>query len=320
MPLPDPKLFDPASVPSQTKELNERIIERLTNGVDPWTLPTKTIRQARRDGKSIFPVEAFDPDAETIEIDGPGGKIPLRVIRSSSKAKGTFLHIHGGGWMYGAADLQDERLKQLADATSLDCISVDYRLTPDHPYPAANEDCEAAALWLVKQGAKQFNTGFLAIGGESAGGHLSADTLLRLRDKHDLIPFQAAVLIAGIYDLAMTPSAYNFHQKLVLSHKDMVNYSAAYLQNNEDRHTPEISPLYAELQDMPPAHFTVGTQDALLDDTLFMANRWQQFQPDIELDIYPGGCHVFQYFGELEQAQASRKAMADFLNRIRESL
>lgn len=317
MPLPNPKLFDPASIPEETAKFNQRVIERLTNGPDPWTFPTQTIRQARRDGKSIFPIEPFDPNAQTLEIDGSGGKIPLRIIRCDGQSKGTFLHIHGGGWMYGAADLQDERLKQLANDTSLDCVSVEYRLTPEHAYPAANEDCEAAALWLVKEGSEHLNTDFLAIGGESAGGHLSADTLLRLRDKHQLTPFHAAVLIAGIYDVGMTPSAYNFHERLILSRKDMLNYASGYLQNNEDRQAPEVSPLYAELHDMPPAHFTVGTKDALMDDTLFMANRWVQSQSDTELDIYPGGCHVFQYFGELQQAQESRAAMAKFLNRIR---
>jgi len=318
--LPDPKLFDPTSIPEQTKKFNDAVIERLTNGIDPWTLPTQTVRQARRDGKSVFPLEAFAPDAETIEIDTAHGKLALRIIKpDSGNSKGTFLHIHGGGWMYGAADLQDERLKQLANDTSLDCVSVEYRLTPEAPFPAANEDCEAAALWLVNEGSSKVNTSFLAIGGESAGGHLTADCLLRLRDKHQLTPFHAAVFIAGIFEMDMTPSAYNFHDRLILSHKDMVNYAAAYLQNNEDRRTPEISPIYAKLDNMPPAHFTVGTRDALLDDTIFMANRWVQAQADTELDIYPGGCHVFQYFAELDQAQASRKAMAGFLNRIREN-
>lgn len=315
--LPSPKLFDAKTIPEQTQAFNDGIIERLKNGVDPWSLPTETIRQARREGKSVFPLEAMDPDAETIEIQAGTQTIPLRVIRTDKQSCGTFLHIHGGGWMYGAADLQDERLKQLCNDTSLDCVSVEYRLTPEHAYPAANEDCENTALWLVNEGAEHFNTDFLAIGGESAGGHLAADTLLRLRDNHNLKPFHAAVLIAGIFDLGMTPSAYNFHDPLILSFKDMVNYSAGYLQNNEDRRNPKVSPLFAELDDMPPAHFTVGTRDALLDDTIFMANRWVQFQSDTELDIYPGGCHVFQYFAELDQAQASRKSMAEFLNRIR---
>lgn len=317
--LPNPKLFDPASIPEETRAFNERVIERLTNGPDVWSLPTETVRQARREGKSIFPLEPFADDAETIEIETPAGPLSLRIIRpDNGKTSGTFLHIHGGGWMYGAADLQDQRLKELANATSLACVSVDYRLTPEHPYPAANEDCEAAALWLAKQASSHdLDTSFLAIGGESAGGHLSVDALLRLRDRHGLTPFHAAVLIAGIYDVGMTPSAYNFHDRLILAHPDMVNYAAGYLQNDEDYKSPEVSPLYARLNDMPPAHFTVGTRDALLDDTLFMANRWIQVQPDTELEIHPGGCHVFQYFDELAQARESRKSMAAFLNRIR---
>jgi len=89
-----------------------------------------------------------------------------------------------------------------------------------------------------------------------------------------------------------------------------------FLQKNEDRKDPDVSPIYADLKDMPPAHFSVGTKDALLDDSVFMANKWVQSQADTELDIYSGGCHVFQYFPDLAQSQKSRKNMSDFLNRL----
>lgn len=312
----DPWVFDPENIPAETLAFNERIEAAISKGPELWDLDRDLVRAARRAGRGVFPLEDFDPNAEALEIEGNGGPIPLRIIRpETQKERGTFLHFHGGGWVYGNADMQDQRLKQLANDTGLACVSVEYRLAPENPFPAPADDCEAAALWLANGADGKVDTSFLSIGGESAGGHLAALTLLRLRDKHTLLPFDAALMIAGIYDLGMTPSAANFTGNLILRHKDMVNFSACLLQANEDRRDPSISPLYADLADMPPAHFTVGTRDALLDDSMFMANCWLQYQDDVELDVYPGGCHVFQYFDELPQAHESRRAMHGFLNR-----
>lgn len=315
--LINPELFDEKSIPADTAKLNAELIAAAEAGPDMWAFDASVVRQARRDGKSAFPLEPEDPNAEYFEIEGTAGPVGMRVIHpDDQEPRGVFLHIHGGGWVLGGADLQDQRLKQMANETGLDCISVEYRLAPEDPYPAGPDDCEAAALWLAQEGHTRFNTSFLAISGDSAGGHLSVNALLRLRDKHGLTPFHAAVLVAGAYDMNQTPSGQNFHTNLVLTKRDMDKFNQAFLQNGEDFSDPDISPINADLTGMPPAHFTVGTLDALLDDSVFMANRWVRFQPDTELDIYPGGCHVFQYFDHLEQSQTSRKAMSAFLNRL----
>lgn len=315
--LPDPNLFKEDNIPADTKALNEKLIALAEDGPDMWKFSPAAVRQARREGKSAFPMEAPDPNAENFFIKGPTGDLNLRAIKPEHrKPRGVFMHIHGGGWMLGASDLQDERLKEMADNTGLTCVSVDYRLAPEAPYPAACDDCEAAALWLATKGQEKFNTDFLAIGGDSAGGHLTANALLRLRDNHKLTPFSAAVFMAGAFDMSGTPSTKNFHTKLVLTTYDMQKFNEAFLQNNEDLQDPDVSPLYADLTGMPPAHFSVGTLDALLDDSIFMANKWVQSQDDTELDIYPGGCHVFQYFPHLAQTIESREKMSEFLNRL----
>ena len=316
VPLHDPIITRNGKIPEETAAFNRRIISAIEAGPNLWDLNRDDVRQARREGKGIFPLEPFDAGAETFDIPGKEGAVPVRAIRpDSGESRGVFLHIHGGGWVYGNADLQDQRLKEFANGTGLTCLSVEYRLAPENPYPAAPDDCEAAALWLIGEGHQKFNTSFMAIGGESAGGQLTASTLLRLRDRHDVTPFDATVLIAGIFDLGMTPSAKNFDSRLILSYQDMVQFSNCFLQNSEDRRDPDVSPLYAKLEGMPPAHFSIGTMDPLLDDTLFMANCWGHSQADIELDIYPGGCHVFQYFDELKQARESRSNIISFVNR-----
>ncbi len=315
--LPDPKLFNEDNIPADTRALNQKIIAFAEAAPSMWDFSAEAVRQARREGKGIFPLEEYDPNAEDFFIPTKNCDLKLRAIQPDhKKPRGTFLHIHGGGWMLGACDLQDERLKQLANDTGLTCISVDYRLAPEAPYPAACDDCEAAALWLATEGHTKFNTDFLAIGGDSAGGHLSANALIKLRDKHKITVYDAVIFMAGAFDMSGTPSTKNFHEKLVLTTLDIQNFASTFLQNDEDRLDPDVSPLYADLADMPPAHFSVGTKDALLDDSIFMANKWIQSQADTELDIYPGGCHVFQYFPDLAQSQESRKRMAEFLIRL----
>ncbi len=320
--LPSREVFDERNTPEDTRKLNEEIIATSEAAPDMWQFDVNDVRQARRDGKGIFPLEAYDETAENFQIDGPSGEpLMLRAIQpeAGGDTRGVFLHFHGGGWMYGACDLQDQRLKQLANETNLTVVSVEYRLSPENPYPAACDDGEQAARWLIEEGADKFNTDFLAIGGESAGGHLAVNALLRLRDKHSLNRFSAAVLVAGAFDMTQTPSGRNFHDKLVLTTRDINNFGNAFLVGDDvrsDLKDPDLSPLYADLTDMPPAHFSVGTRDALLDDSLFMANKWVQYQSDVELDVYTGACHVFQYFDTLKQSQESRKKISDFLNRL----
>ncbi len=313
----DPHLFAEEAIPAETRKFNEDLLEAINKTPIPWTLDHRDIRKARKEGKGVFPFEKPHPDCETIMMDGSGGQIPLRFIPSAKSSRGTFLHIHGGGWMYGDHDMQDQRMKEQADKTGMDVLSIGYRLAPEHPYPAANEDCENAALWLIENAGGRFNTGFLAIGGDSAGGHLSATTLLRVREKTGGMPFHAAVFMAGCFDLRMSPSARHFGTtRLVLNTVDIDNFTERYLgeKASGDRSDPDISPVLADLTDMPPAHFSIGTSDPLLDDSLAMAARWAQVQGDTELDIYPGGCHVFQYFTHA-QAMESRAAMNAFLVR-----
>ena len=313
----DPQVFLESAIAPQTKALNAEIIEELESAPDPWSLDPDIIRQARRQGRGIFPFEEPLSDARNFQIDGPNGPILLREIKPDANAgKGVFLHIHGGGWRLGAFDQQDHRLKRLANATGLTCLSVEYRLSPEHPYPQGPTDCFRAAEWLVKESDGAFNTDFLAIGGESAGAHLSVTTLLHLRDQLNLQPFHAAILIAGCYDMTSTPSARRFGlERLILTTRDIDKFAESFLQNGEDRNRPEISPLQANLSGLPPAFFTVGTKDALLDDTLFMASRWIQTQPDTELEIAPGGCHMFQFYTQLEIARQSLSKIHAFLQR-----
>jgi acetyl esterase len=216
----------------------------------------------------------------------------------------------------GGADMQDPMLERIADNTGQAVVAVEYRLAPEHPYPAGPDDCEVAAAWLVQNGKQEFGTDVLTIGGESAGGHLTAVTILRMRDRHGYTAFRGANIVYGAFDLSMTPSQRRFgNTRLVLRTIDMQQFYNAFLPTIADRRVPDISPLYAELTDLCPALFSVGTKDALLDDTLFMHARWVAAGNQAELAIYPGGAHGFTLFPS-RLSEAATMKMDQFLNRV----
>ena len=232
-------------------------------------------------------------------IDGPAGPMRLRtfVPKDGGAIEGVFLHIHGGGWFMGSPEMMDLLNEMLADTLHVAVVSVDYRLAPEHPYPAGPDDCEAAAVWLLEHAEAEFGSSRLLIGGESAGGHLSAVTLLRIRDRHDAFErFLGANLVFGVYDLGHPPSQRGVGIPAgsdILTVEGTAFFTDLFTpgMSTEERRDPDLSPLYAELHDLPPALFTVGTHDHLRDDTLFLASRWEAAGNRTELIVYPDTPH-----------------------------
>lgn len=292
----DASVFAADAVSPETRTFNEEMIKLMTPMPEWWVIGPQAMREARARGEGPFPRPVLSPRARRMEIPGEGGPIGLRII-PAEHPRGVYLHIHGGGWVLGASDQQDPLLESIVDNAGLSCVSVEYRLAPEHPYPAGPNDCETAALWLVENCRREFGTEVLAIGGESAGAHLSAVTLLRMRDRHGYSGFRAANLVYGVFDLSMTPSQRAFgSERLVLRTKDMAKFYEAFLSHDQDRRDPDVSPLYADLRGLPPALFTVGTRDALVDDSLFMHARWLAAGNRAELAVHPGGAHGFTLF------------------------
>jgi acetyl esterase len=300
-----------AEMLAETRTFNDALAAVLATQPLVHTLPPSVTRQARRDGQGVFPPLVFVEHARTLSIPGRGGEIALRVVEAENP-RGAYLHLHGGGWTLGSADGQDLLLEEIARSTGLTSISVEYRLAPEHPFPAAPDDCEDAAVWLFSNHA-----GRLAIGGESAGAHLAVLTLLRLRDLHGLSPrrFSAANLAFGPYDLSGTPSRRLWgDREMLLSSPVMDWFADGFLPGltHEERRDASISPLYAELHELPPALFSCGTFDPLLDDSLFMAARWRQAGNDAALSLWPEGVHAYTAF-PIEIGRRSRAEQIAFL-------
>lgn len=289
--------FEAGAVAADTRMINQAVIKALAAVPNRGAIPPSAIRFARLAGLGPFPLPPESLRARNAEIEGPHGPVTLRIYMPDTAPKGVYLHLHGGGWTIGSPRENDGANDRIVARTGFAVVSVRYRLAPENPYPKGPDDCEAAALWLVREAEARFGTKLLAIGGESAGACLAAAILVRLRDRHKLTPFSGAVLTSGCFDLRLTPSARRWGETpLVLNTEDIVRFVDYYLSGGGKAEDPDVSPLLADLSGLPPALFTVGTQDALLDDSLFMSARWLAAGNRSELLVMPGGCHVFVHF------------------------
>jgi acetyl esterase len=308
--------LDDAAI-AESRVFTEELVRLLADDPPVYAMPPEVSRKARREGRSILPPPVFLPQARDLTIPTRSGERRARVLAPEGEAAGAYLHFHGGGWVFGCHDEQDERLWELVEGTGLCAISFDYRLAPEHPFPAAPDDCEDAALWLLERGLRELGApDRIAIGGESAGAHLSVLTLLRLRDGRGITgAFRAANLVYGAYDLSMTPSARNFSDRPgFLTTEEMRWFGASFIGDRKESELrdPELSPLYADLRDLPPALFTVGEHDPLLDDSLFMWARWQAAGNEAELRIWPESTHGFTAF-PIALARAANAQVYAFL-------
>ena len=266
----------------------------------------------RAAGETPLPKAIYLDSAEEIRIPSreSGREIPCRILKpqNGKPVKGVFMHIHGGGWVLQDEASQDPALQSIANDTGVLCFSVGYRLAPEHPFPAGPEDCYDAAEWLIDNAEKKFGAPLSFTGGESAGGHLGALVALHLlqspREQYSNFAFKGLLLHYGCYDLTFTPHTYNFKKAvpLVLDLDLMMRYGEVFLpgMSFEERKNPAVSPLYADLYDLklPPALFTCGTEDCLLDDTVFMSSKWSMAGGQTIVRIVPGGAHGFTMFPE----------------------
>lgn len=230
-------------------------------------------------------------------VEALGRSVKLRIFRPVGKARGVVLDCHGGGWTIGNARMADDQNAELAAKLSVAVVSVDYRLALTNPLSALVDDCEAAAIWTIEHAAAEFGTGRLVVKGSSAGAHLAAATLLRLRDRGSPIRSVAgAMLYFGLYDFAGTAMVRAAGPETLILHGPTVRATLCELtpdMTDEERRDPATSPLYADLSGLPPALFVVGTKDMLLEDSERMEARWQDANGNSKLLVAPESPHAF---------------------------
>ena len=301
---------------AEAREMGETIADLLNeaDAPDGSVDPAGRVEFMRR---ALAAVEVEDPRGVDEEIAG----VPCRTFRpEGATPTAVYLDFHGGGMMIGSPRLDDTRNAAYMEQLGVAVVSVDYRLAPEHPFPEGSDDCLAVAAWLVEHAEAELGTGRLLIGGESAGGYYTVNTLLRVRDELGqgaVDRFLAANVIFGVLDVSRTPSQRGIR---VAEARDMLDpggiefFSEQYTpgMTEAERRSPAVSPLYADLQGLPPAIFTVGTADHLLDDSLFMANRWAVAGNEAELAVYPDCGHGFTAF-PTELAKRAGERINSFL-------
>lgn len=257
------------------------------------------------EGVTLEPIVLAGRNAERLTPDAPGPRVD----------GGTLLYLHGGGYCTGTLDSHRGLAGRLAVAAGCPVVTVDYRLAPEHPYPAGLEDALAAYRELLAGGLRPELT---AIAGDSAGGGLTMATLVSLRDAGDPLPAAAALLSPWV---DLTQSAPSFDTVVpddpMITKAGLDLYAESYL-GDLDPTFPLASPLFVEdLRGLPPVLVEVGAREALLDDSTRLADRLRQAGVEVTLTVWPELIHVFQAFpGDvIPEADQSIEAIAAFVGR-----
>lgn len=212
--------------------------------------------------------------------------------RDDTDTSRAIYYLHGGGYSIGSIHSHRDFLARLCRASGVSVFAIDYRLAPEHPFPAQLDDSLAAYRWLCEHGVAPEH---VVIGGESAGGGLTLSTLVSLKDAGEPLP-AAAFCISPWVDLeASSPSiesnaVYDYVQK-----RELITYARRFVQPRDMRN-PLAAPLYAELAGLPPLLLLAGGAETLLDDSVRLARRAREQGVEVQLDIWPDHIHAWPLF------------------------
>ncbi len=253
-------------------------------------------------------------------VPGPAGAIPVKVF--TPQGTGTFpllVYLHGGGWVICSPATHARLCAELSAGARCVVVSVDYRMAPENPAPAALDDCVAAIQYAVAN-AGEFgaDSSRFAIGGDSAGGNLTAAAALRLRDeggpKANLL-----LLLYGAYTGDLTlPSVIENGEGKILTRQAMEWFYTQYLSGGASVDDPYIAPIKGDLKGLPPAHLIVGSQDPLLDDSRLFAKALEEAGVPAKLSVYQDQVHVFLQLTAM--LDGAKKAMAESVEALSAAL
>ena len=252
------------------------------------------------------------PAEVTVTAAALGGVPTAEITVEGIESRHVVLYFHGGVYVMGDAFLSADLASQVGRRTQAKVISVDYRLAPEHPYPAAVDDALAAYEALLQSGVDPSD---IAFAGESAGGGLAIATLVNARD-HGL-PLPAAAFVMSPYaDLSLAGTTMETrHEVDPLLSREALQARVTDYTSGQDPALGLISPVFADLSDLPPLIIQAGTHEVLLDDALRLAQRAASADVEVTLDITPGVPHVFQaYYPILGEAAAALDRAGQFLS------
>ena len=252
-----------------------------------------------------------------ITIPGPAGDIRALVFvpKNIREQPPLVVYLHGGGFVNLSPETHTKLTKQIAAGTGAIVVSVDYRLAPEHPYPAGLEDCLAAFRWVRDNAAELGGDPTrIAIAGDSAGGNLAAATTLRLLAAGEEPP-SAAVLLVPWLDLAMDTGSFRTlgPDDVIIDDTAMLFYRESYAPSPAQWDDPFVSPLRGDLSNFPPACVVAGAIDPLCDDSVLFAEKLQSAGRDAVLLNYAGMPHGFMFFPGIDEGERSVDEVCAFL-------
>ncbi len=253
---------------------------------------------------------APEPDIQCERVNAGG--VDAEWVCAPGAASDRFvLYLHGGGYVIGSVKTHRDLMARLSRAAKARVLGLNYRLAPEHPFPAAVDDAVAGYKWLLAQGAKP---GRIAVAGDSAGGGLTAATLVAIRDAKLPAPAAGALLSPWV-DLEGLGESMTTRAKIdpVVQKEGLAGMAAAYLQGQDTR-TPLAAPLYADLKGLPPLLIQVGDAETLLDDSKRLEARAKAAGVSTKLEVWPEMIHVWQLFANfLPEGQQAIEGIGKFV-------
>lgn len=271
-------------------------------------LPVIESRALYTEVQSVPPsIEVYS--VEDFVVPGPAGDIPVRLYRPNDKPAPLHAHFHGGGWVIGNLVTHDADCREIVAASGCMVLAVDYRLAPEHPFPAAPEDCYAVSCWAAANSTQLGGSpGLISIGGDSAGGNLAAVVALMARDRNGP-EFAMQLLLYPITEPSMASASFRENAEGYLLTKTMMAWFwDHYCPDIEQRKHPLISPLMAsDLSGLPPALMITAEFDPLRDEGEAYAARLKEAGVEVEMRRFNGFIHGF--FSLAGIIEATREAV-----------
>ncbi len=283
------------------------LLHTLRNAPDRSGVSIDDLRQMQREQALTKPL-ASDITCEPCDLNGVAAEW---VSAPNASPDRVLLYFHGGGYYRGSIDTVREMTSRMSRASGARALPIDYRLAPEHPFPAAVEDTLTAYRWLLDHGYSPHN---IAVGGDSAGGGLTMALLLNARDAGLALP-AAGVCLSPWVDLAQSGDSYvtKVSEDPSITKAYLDKYGALYL-GGADPKTPLASPLYADLQGLPPLLIQVGTAEVLLSDAAELASRARDAGVKVELDEWDQMTHVWQNNGDrIPESQEAVERIGTFI-------
>jgi acetyl esterase/lipase len=265
------------------------------------------LRRTMARANSYMPIPK-DVSIEDVDADG----VPSQFVRvPGSRDDRVILYLHGGGFVTSSPKVHARLLGRFCRELGATGLMVEYRLAPEHPFPAGSDDCLSAYKWLLAEGHKAKN---IVIAGDSAGGCLTLVTLIRIRDEGGPQP-SCAVMLSPATDLARTGSSHTKNEE-----KDPVSVGKAldivvetYIGGGTSKVDPLVSPLYADMHGLPPLLFHVGSTEMLRDDSVLAAEKAKAAGVDVTCKVWNEMPHVFQSLAFLPESKKALEHIKNFV-------